>query len=113
MPLNNELFELANTLTQKTLEKKIKWIATSRSSEIQFNFDKGAVTVDKYKKMDEREYHYDIQIYNDNGDSIIRSGLTSEDKHYELLKNLYEIVEKSTSKIDETLESLFNTLKKI
>lgn len=104
--------EIINKLFEKTKQKKAIWDVTSSEEQFVLNLGNSSITIEKwYDEHDFSEY-YTIIMRGDNGQIVyhLTPSNSEFDETYEQLKKLFEIVNSSYYKIDETLDDILEKL---
>lgn len=116
--INEKYKVLINRLISSTKNKLVKWEQTSSESMFKTKVGLGTITIEKSIYRDINGYltgeSCKLGIFNDEGveaDSIYLLNGDSED--YNLLETLYEVVNDSTLKISDTLQSMLDELDKL
>lgn len=110
MNIPKKIIDLVNGLYQKTIDRKITWVTTSRDTEYMLRFKDGAmVTTDSWQS--EGKKMMDFIIYNNNGVKI-EQFIFSADRieEYKLLRLLYNSIIENIFRKDETINNLLDEL---
>jgi len=109
MSIPKNLHSLIEKLSEKTIQKKINWIPTSRETEYQCSFKESAITTDAWTSTVGGKA-VDFAVYNKDGGVIERISFSENELEYQFLKDFHNLVQRSFYKTDETFNSLFNEL---
>lgn len=112
-----QLKEFIDLLVTRTKSKNAIWNRGSGSDSYQIVIGTGSVTIDRYDDDYGNVETFTFNIFNENGDlidsySASNAGMDDTIKVYQLLKNLHDEARRCFYKIDETLLSFMEELKK-
>lgn len=105
--MEQEVINIVNGLIQKTKARQAYWFNSEFSNSYSIYFDGAKVVVSKYASI--LNDNYQFIIYNNDGKAVVKvdTGLVVG---AELVKTLYNVVEASFSKKDETISSILGNL---
>jgi hypothetical protein len=105
--------ELISKLIEKTKERKLSWMPSSRDTEYMLQFSASVVTIDSWTDNVSKTDIVDFAIFNKDGGQIERIAFSKLEEGYETLLAFYNLVKKSFLKTDETYQSLKDELDKL
>ena len=102
--------QIVAKLIMKTQEGKAIWERSERETEYLLKFSKGTVVLDHYKNAFDKVI--DLAILNSDGNQVDYFEISKKEneRDYNDLKKLYEIIYSKDFKIDETIESILREL---
>lgn len=103
---------LIDSLLQKTAEGKANWSRTGASGQYVIILEAGSIKLDQffYNHHDDTNRGYALTLLNSNGDRIDEIQQEEGDQHYELMKTLYDAVERDYLRVDETIDGMLSEL---
>lgn len=112
--MDEKIIHILEQVIAKSKDRETVWNKTNRESEYKLKLSAGFITVDNWF-VDSSNY-YDVNIFNKDGDKIFSIDVGEHHKDanilYEKLKELHTLAVSIFYKADETLNSMFEELKK-
>jgi hypothetical protein len=105
-----KMFKLIDMLTIKTNNRVLTWEKTARSTEYQTELKRGRVTSDLWYIPEGEEWRADIAVYNDSGEKVEYIQASQKDTDYQTLYTLWNIINNSYLKVDETINGIMKEL---
>lgn len=108
--------KLIEKLLVKTIAGQVIWNETGNGKQFKVQLPKGAITIDRYWVADEYGdpnvgvVYIDIEILNENGQSIERLSFPEHSDDGKVLLDLYDAARRFYYKVEETFKNIINEL---